>query len=109
MSKPFLKEQFRKLSALRNAPTDEFAVAALVEQWQKILGNVGEKRFADGISNCVRYMSFFPTVGELEDKIPTDNTERYCPKCRDREGWEDCEVRSMSGTISMGVRKCRHM
>jgi hypothetical protein len=108
-TKPFLKEQFRKMSALRNAPTDEFACAAIREQWEGILAKVGEQRFAQGVANCVKYKSFFPSVDEFQGQIPenTDSRQR-CPRCIGNEGFEYCDIVSGEGRVSRGVRKCQH-
>jgi hypothetical protein len=108
--KQFLKEQYGKLLALKAPPTDSAAVKAIMEQWERIVGLVGQERFAKAVSRCVETMEFFPSIPDLESRIPPAEIERQiCPKCRDTGGLFE-KVPDIRDGVNRGYKfkKCSH-
>jgi len=90
---------------MSQAMTQE-AAKTYKDEMTVLASEVGETRFSEAITNCIRECSFFPPVAEIRKRVPPKKklmrvTDPYCKDCSG-SGWKYADPSNRD----KGVNRC---
>jgi hypothetical protein len=111
-----IKEQYKRLTLLANAPKDAEQINAWIGMAAKLESQVGERRFIRAVDSCLANLEFFPLPVQLKAHVPagSNRTGERCTRCEATDGYmgpydfaHPTSGRSITGGDG-AWRKCKH-